>query len=370
MLCRYETPLIVKGIPDGGRVVRNIIGKRSGRFELREYPDGGLVPAGRLIRPGQVNGDRLYHAATDGTGVFTDLAALKSSTFMVDSTIPAIDKVSDDFQFAISNHSKEEIKKGWYPSNLALEVLRFKRSGVRQLDELDPVRARIAEFDHEAFDRQHELLGNRLAETCVAYNGRVLHVEPKPFVAVFLKNNEVVVTAEIMDAAEYMAMTHEKGLGDCIKLFAITQQDAAVAFAEELVAGNGWRLKVNPFELEAIKPEFLEVDADALQYRLTAATLTARFAAKGRQMGSMWVATEIPYGALDVIRSLVSAVDNPRWTERLADLEAATNAAIEYDEAEGTSYFVDQRNPAQAAVVELWKDRPVHVELSAPTRTP
>ncbi|MCS4088872.1 hypothetical protein [Rhizobium sp. BK176] len=328
------------------------------------------IRTGRLLRPGQVNGDRLYHAATDGTGVFTDLTALRGSTFLVDSTVPAINSALEEFQFAINNHTKEEIKKGWYPSSLALEVPRFLRPAVRQLDELDPVRARITEFDHEAFDRQHETLGRKLAETCVAYNGRVLNVERKPFVTVFLKNKEVVVTAEIMDAAEYMAMTHEKGLGDCIKLFPITEKDAAVAFAEEIVSRKDWKLKVVPFEFEAIRPEFLEVDADALQYRLTALAITTRFAAVAKKMGSMRVATEIPYGALDVIRSLVSAVDNPRWTESLADLEAAANAAIDYDEAEGTPYFIDRRNPAQAIVLDLWRDRPVHVELSAPIRTP
>jgi hypothetical protein len=308
--------------------------------------------------------------ATDGTGVFTDVTALRGTTFHVDSIVPAIDSALNEFQFAINNHSKDEIKKGWYPSSLALEVQRFLRPAVRQLDELDPVRGRIAEFDHQDFDRQHEVLGNKLAATCVASSGRVFNVEPKPFVAVILRNKEIVVTAEIIDAVEYMAMTHEKNLGDCVRLFPITDKDVAVGFAEELVAGKDWKLKVVPFEFEAIKPEFLEVDADALQYKLTASTFTTRFGAVARKMGAMRVATEIPYDAMDIVRSLVSAIDNPQWIERLADLEAATNAAIDYDDAEGTSYFVDQRNPAQMAVLELWRDRPVHVEMSAPNQTP
>lgn len=369
MLCRYETPLIVKGIPDGGRIVRNIIGKRTGRFELREYADGGIVPAGRLHRPSQVDGNRLYHAATDGTGVFSDVSALKATTFHVDSVVPAIDNALKEFQRVIGNHTKDEIRKGWYPTALALRALGYLRPAVRQLDELDPVAAQIAEFDHENFDRQHEALGNQLAATCVACDGRVYNVEDKPFVAVTLRNKEVSVSAEIGDAVKHMDIIR-KTPGYCLRLFAITEKDAAVAFAEELVSRNDWKLKVVPFEFEAIRPEFLEVDADALQYRLTAGIVAARFEAVAMKMGAMRVATEIPYDAMDVIRSLVKAVDTPRWTERLAGLEAATNAAIDYDEAEGTSYFVDRRNPAQMAVLELWRDRPVHVELSAPNRTP
>jgi hypothetical protein len=369
MLCRYETPVIVKGIPDGGRVVRNVIGKRTGRFELREYPDGVIVPAGRLLRPSQVDGNRLYHAATDGSGVFSDVTDLRGATFQVDSIVPAIDNALKEFQRVIGNHSKDEIRKGWHPSALALQALAYLRPAVRQLTELDPVRERIGEFDHEDFNRQHEALGSKLAETCAACNGRVFNVEPKPFVAVVLRNKEVTVSAEIGDAVKHMDIIR-KTPGDCVRLFAITDKDAALAFADELVSRNDWKLKVAPFEFESIRPEFLEVDADALQYRLTAGTLTARFEAVALKMGSLRVATEIPYDAMDVIRSLVKAVDTPRWTESLADLEAATNAAIDYDEAEGTSYFVDQRNPAQMAVLEFWRDRPVHVELSAQNRTP
>ncbi|MBY3155428.1 hypothetical protein HFO56_24180 [Rhizobium laguerreae] len=277
----------------------------------------------------------------------------------MDSVVPAIDSLLKDFQHRINNNTKDEIRKNWHPSGLALQALRYLRPAVRQLTELDAVRERIAEFDHEDADRQHETLGNQLAATCIACNGRVYTVEPKPFITVLLRHGKVEVAAEIGDAAKFLEKNDA-----CVRLFPITEKEAALALADELASRTDRAMAILPFDFEPTRAEFLQVDADALQYRLLAETIRERFAQVGKRMGVMRVATEVPFEALDIIRSLVTALKTPRWDERLQELEAAANSAIDYDDAQGTAYFVDRRNPAQMAMLELWRDRQVHVEFS------
>ncbi|MCV9964552.1 hypothetical protein OIU34_21925 [Pararhizobium sp. BT-229] len=357
--------MAVTGIPDGGRNVRHILGKRTGRFDLAEINPGGIVQAGRLVRPAQTNGDRTYHAALDGRGLFTQLGKFDGATFLVDSTVPAIDEALKALQLRINNFDKGEIKKLWYPSRLAEYALGYLRPAARQFDEIDPERNRIGSFDAEAFDRQHEALGAKLAATCVASDGKLYNVEPMPFIAVGMTDREVTVTAEIEDASAYLASASK-----CVRLFGIAEREAATAFALELASRFELEFGGLPFEFDGQHPEFFVMNADAWMYRIVGQHLASRFAATVAGMGALSVAKSMPFEAMAVGRELNRALENPGWASDLGMLEAATSAAIDYEDAEGGGYFFSRRNKVEMAVVEMWKDRVVYVEFSPSKPTP
>ncbi|MCZ7860680.1 hypothetical protein O9X98_04620 [Agrobacterium salinitolerans] len=364
MLCRYETPMVVTGIPDGARNPRRILGKRSGEFELREFAPGNVVGAGRLVRPSQIHGDKTYFAAVDGSGLFTDLGALRGA-FLVDSTVPAIDEALKALQFQINNHEKSEIRKLWHPPELAAQMLGYMRPAARQFRDLGREQDRISSFDVEAFDRQHEELGAKLAATCATCDGRLYNVEQMPFIAVSMSDKEVTVTAEIVDVCEYLSHTPK-----CVKLFGITQYDVAMDFAEELAAEGDLKIGGHPFEFACQRPEYFAPGVSAWDFRVAGHHLAATFKASVGRMGALSVARDIPFEVLAIARSLLSALDDPQWASKLDALEEAATAAIDYDDAEGTGYFVNRQDPAHVAVVELWKDRVVDVGFSAPRPAP
>lgn len=361
MLCRYETPMAVKGIPDGGQIVRNILGKRSGQFQLREYPDGNVVAAGRLQRPQQVNPDRCFHAAVDGSGLYTDITALTGTTFQVDSIVPAIDEALQALLAKINNYNKGDIKRLWMPALLAMEILRYPRPGVRQLREFDPEREKIAEFDYPDLSARHEALGEKLAANCVGCNGRVYNVEPVPFIGVGVLGGEVVVNAEIVDAALYLLTP-----GNCVRIFSITEKEEAFDFAEKLARELSLKVGGYRFEFEGARPEFFTLDTEALQYRLVAGRLADRFNLLSHKMGTASVVLDMPLEAISIMRSLKAAMADPLWASRLDNIEAAVMAAIKYDEREGGYYFTNPKSVTQAIILEQWKDRAVHVDFSGP----
>ncbi|MDW9481121.1 hypothetical protein GOB57_20975 [Sinorhizobium meliloti] len=365
MLCRYETPMVVTGIPEGSRNLRNIIGKRTGRFELREYPSGGIVQAGRLVRPRQVRDDLTYHAAVDGSGLFSDIGALGGSTFSVDSIVPAVDEALKELQLRINNHGKAEIRKLWHPPELAEYTLRYPRPGARQFREIDPERERIENFDDKEFDRRHDALGAKLASSCVTSDGRLYNVEPMPFIAVCLSDKEVLVTAEIGDASDYLASSPK-----CVRLFGITERDAAANFARNLAADGKLAIGGHPFHFDGVHPEFFAIDGDAWHFRLVAQHLGSRFKSVAAQMGALSVAQDMPFEAMEIARTLLAALDDPLWSAKLDALEAAATAAIDYDEAAGSGYFFNPQSTAQAVVVDMWKDRVVDVGFSGARPSP
>lgn len=357
--------MAVTGIPDGGRNVRYILGKRTGRFEVAEIKPGGLVKAGRLVRPSQTNGDRTYHAALDGSGVFTELGKLDGSTFSVSSMVPAIDEALKTLQARINNCDRSEIKKLWHPSELAEYALGHIRLAARQFDEFNPDRDRIKAFDTASFDKQHEALGEKLSATCVACDGKLYNVESMPFIAVVMTDGAVTVKAEIDDAAAYLVTNR-----NCVRLFGVAEKEAATAFALELSKHGGLKFGELPFDFEGDHPEFLALNSDAWMFRIVAQHVASRFAAAAGEMGALGVAKSMPFEAMAIGRRLYRALENPGWASDLAELEASTSDAIDYEDAEGGGYFVTGRGKAQIAAIELWKDRAVYVELSPLKSTP
>lgn len=364
MLCRYETPMAVTGIPDGARNPRNILGKRSGHFELREFAPGNIVGAGRLVRPQQAPDDKTYYAAVDGSGLFSDQGAL-SGAFLVDSTVPVIDEALKALQLRINNHDKAEIKKLWHPPALAQQMLGHMRPAARQFGDLELERERISDFDAGAFDHQHEELGARLATTCATCDGRVYNVEQMPFIDVSLFHDAVLVTAQIVDVSEYLAHSPK-----CVKLFGIADYDAAMSFAQELAAEKGRQILGLPFEFEGWRPEYFVLGTDAWQFKVMGHHLATTFTDFVGRMGALSVAKSMPFEVLAIARPLLAALADPLWASKLDAIEEASTAAIDYDDAEGTGYFVNRQNPAHLAVMELWKDRVVDVGFSAPRPAP
>lgn len=359
MLCRFETPMAVTGTPDGARHPRQILGKRVGQFELREFAPGNVVSAGRLVRPSQIHGDKTYYAAVDGSGLFSDLGALRGA-FLVDSIVPAVDETLKALQFRINNHDKAEIKKLWHPPELAAQMLGYMRPAARQFRDFDLERDRISDFDTEAFDRQHEDLGAKLAATCATCDGRLYSVEQMPFIAVSLSSKEVTVVAEAVDVCEYLSYAPK-----CVKLFGITEYAGAMAFARELAVEGNRQIGGHPFEFEGRHPEYFAPSVNAWDFRVMAHHLAATFKSSVGKMGALSVARDMPFEALAIARSLMAALDDPQWASKLDALEEASTAAVDYDDAEGTGYFVNRHDPAHVAVVELWKDRVVDVGFSA-----
>lgn len=356
--------MAVTGIPDGARNARHILGKRTGHFELREFAPGNLVGAGRLVRPQQAHGDKTYYAAVDGSGLFSDLGPLRGA-FLVDSTVPAIDEALKALQFRINNHDKAEIKKLWYPPALAQQMLGYMRPAARQFRDFDPDRERISDSDTAAFDRQHEELGAKLSATCATCDGRVYNVEQMPFIAVSLSDKDVTVAAEIIDVCEYLTYSPK-----CVKLFGIAEHDAAMSFARELAAEGNRQIEGHPFEFEGRHPEYFAASADAWQFRVVGHHLATTFKDFVGRMGALSVAKDMPFEVLAIARPLLAALADPLWASKLDMIEEAATAAIDYDDAEGTGYFVNRQNPAHVAVVELWKDRVVDVGFSAPRPAP
>ncbi|MNL47890.1 hypothetical protein D3C87_1707000 [compost metagenome] len=98
--------------------------------------------------------------------------------------------------------------------------------------------------------------------------------------------------------------------------------------------------------------------------RVVAQRVASRFAAAVAGMGPLGVAKAMPFAAMALGRELYRALENPGWASDPGKLEAATSAAIDYEDAEGGGYFVNMRNKVELAVVDMWKDRAVFVEFS------
>jgi hypothetical protein len=364
MLCKYETPMAVTGVPEGTRNSRFLLGKRLGHFELREYAPGGIVNAGCLVRPRQTHDTKTYYAAVDGSGLFSDLGTLRGA-FAVDSTIPAVDDALRALQLRINNYDKADIRKHWYPPALALQMLGYLRPAARQFRDFDLDRERMSDFDMGASNKQHDELGARLVATCVACEDRVFNVEPMPFIAVSLTDKEVTVSAEICDVCDYLTYSTR-----CVKLFGINEYEAALSFAQELAVRTDQGIGGYPFEFAGSYPQYFAPSMETWQCRVVSQHLAATFKAFVGKMGALSVATEMPYEALAIARPLLAALSDPLWTSKLEILEEASNAAIDYDDAEGTGYFVNRQNLAHVAVVELWRDRVVDVGFLASRPTP
>jgi hypothetical protein len=362
MYCRYETPMVVTGVPQGGRNTRYILGKRTGSFELVEIKHGGIVQAGRLVRPQQIQGDRIYHAALDGSGIFTEMGEIHGGTFSAESSVPAISEALKAIQTLINRHDKAEIKKLWHPAPLAEYALRYIGSAARQFREIEPDRQRITDFDTISFDRRHEELGAQLSNTCVACEGRLYNVEPMPFISVLIGGDVVTIKAEIDDASTYLKKNR-----DCVRLFGIAEKEAATAFATELAERHKFDFKEIQFDFEGYRVEFLEMNSDIWLSRIVAEHIASRFAAVVGAMGALGVATTMPFEALSIARRLYNSLENSSSASDLSELDACVWEAIDYDAAEGSECFIKEAYIAQNTAIELWKDRSVHVNFAPST---
>lgn len=369
MRCRFETPMFVRGIPSGARNSRYIIGKRSGSFDLRELQPGEITKVGSVRRPAQVRPEITYHGARDGSGLFSDATALTGMTFAIDSSIPAIRSRIEMMRDEINRYGKGEIQKTWYPPSVADALLRSNVQGSRAMDEIDPSKDDIQDFDEEQFNRLHDDLMAELTGSYVTCQRRVYVSEPMPFLSVSIEDKAVSLKAQCADATAFLAFPRLDSKG-CVRIFGIAEVDAAAQFASELATSESMRLEVLSHEVVLDHPEFFAFDNDAWQSRLLAEKLMSGFNVSVGRMGAVAVATQMPFEGLVLGRALKSALDDPQWMSRLDVMEAAISNVIDRGIGDGMRrYFVDPADRSTSFVLETWTDRVIDLGSSiVPTR--
>ena len=355
--CRYETVMALGGIPSELRSIRNVIGKRTGYFELTELPDRNVVPAGSISGQAAVPNVK-YHAAVDGSGLFQCEGALDNSTFDGPSSVSVVRARLEKLKYEIGRLSKTDVVKTFYPADLAHSMNHYMVSAARVMQEFNPSDYR--EFDSQHYDFVHEKHAAALA-AYVACDRMVYLPEPMPFIAVFVEAK--IVQTKVFGAE--VAGLGQRWLG-CVRIFQVADSEEASAYAAALADREGFELREGDFTIELERPEFFSFDIDAAQFRMTAERMLATYVTSLKGYSMEHVALERPLEELVLARNLKAAIEDTDRRTSIHGLEAAVTACMDYEEVWGLDRFSNRRDMSCRILIEEWRDRVVGVEFGSP----